>query len=110
MPKGFTLSVIPIIPGGFYPYAAIGAAIVWGLFLAAGCCLLFIKKYREKESGLIAFAILTVSFMVMNVAGICFVIFVQSRYLNYTQGMFWIVCFLMLRALCSGGKTAMRKE
>ena len=109
MPKGFILSVIPIIPQGFYLFAVVGAVMVWGIFLAAGCCLLFRKKYREKESGLIAFAILIVSFMVMNVAGICFVIFVQSRYLNYTQGMFWIVCFLMLRAL-SRGKTIMRKE
>lgn len=110
MPKGFVLSVIPIIPQGLYPYAAMGAVMVWGLFLAMGCCLLFIKKYREKESGLIAFAILIVSFMVMNVAGICLVIFVQSRYLNYTQGMFWIVCFLMLRVLYRGEKAAMRKE
>lgn len=110
MPKGFILSVIPIIPQGLYPFAAMGAVVVWGIFLAAGCCLLFRKKYREKESGLIAFAILIVSFMVMNVAGICFVIFVQSRYLNYTQGMFWIICFLMLRALYRGGKMIMRKE
>lgn len=109
MPKGFILSVIPIIPQGFYPFAAIGAVVAWGIFLAAGCCLLFRKKYREKESGLIAFAILIVSFMVMNVAGICFVIFVQSRYLSYTQGMFWIVCFLMLRALYRGGKTTMQE-
>lgn len=109
MPKGFILSVIPIIPQGFYLFAVVGAVMVWGIFLAAGCCLLFRKKYREKESGLIAFAILIVSFMVMNVAGICFVIFVQSRYLNYTQGMFWIVCFLMLRALYRGKRTTMQE-
>ncbi|MCM1537143.1 MAG: hypothetical protein NC254_01950 [bacterium] len=110
MPKGFVLSVIPIIPEGAYPYAAAGAVLIWAGFFAAGCRLLFSKKYREKESGLIAFAILIVGFMGMNVAGICLVIFVQSRYLDYTQGVFWIVCFLMLRALYRGRKRHGKKE
>lgn len=110
MPKGFVFSVVPIIPAGAYPYAVLGAILAWTVFLAMGCRLLFSKKYREKESGLIAFAILIAGFMMMNVAGICFVIFVQSRYLNYTQGIFWIVCFLMLRALYHGRKITMQKE
>lgn len=110
MPKGFVLSVIPIIPGGAYPYAAVGAVVVWGLFLAMGCRLLFTKKYREKESGLIAFAILIVSFMAMNVVGLCLVIFIQARYLNYTQGIFWITCYLMLRALYHGRRQQYEKK
>lgn len=46
----------------------------------------------------------------MNVAALCLIIFITTRYLNYTQGMFWIVCFLMLREFWQAGRSSPIKK
>lgn len=102
MPKGFVLSVMPIAPAGGFWYAAAGAVLVWVFFLFMLFRLLFSKKHRKGDTGLPELALVILGFIAMNVAALCLVIFIVPRYLNYTQGMFWIVFFLMLRELLCG--------
>lgn len=62
-----------------------------------------IRRRSTGQNGILpAFAVSIAGFMAMNVAALCLVIFVIYRYLNYTQGLFWIVFYLVFREIFRG--------
>lgn len=102
MPRGFVYSVMPIIFPGTYPAAAVTALVVWVVFFAGLINLLLRRKSVGQNKILPAFALSIAGFMAMNVTALCLVIFVMYRYLNYTQGLFWIVFYLVFREMFRG--------
>lgn len=99
MPRGLIYSVIPVIVPGTYPAAAAAALAVWIAFFAGLVYLLLSKKTAGQARVLPVFAVSIAGFMIMNVAALSLVIFVMYRYLNYTQGLFWIVFYLIFREI-----------
>lgn len=102
LPRGFVYSVIPVIFPGTYPAAAVAALVVWIVFFVGLINLLLRRKSTGQNGILPAFAVSIAGFMAMNVAALCLVIFVIYRYLNYTQGLFWIVFYLVFREIFRG--------
>ncbi len=110
VPKGFVYSVMPVIFPGTYMLAFAGAVVVWAVFIAGLCCLLFCRRMREREENFLVFALSIACFMVMNIVALCLVIFVEYRYLNYTQGLFWLVFYLLFRNLYQAWRADRKKE
>ena len=102
LPRGFVYSVMPIIFPGTYPAAAVAALAVWIVFFAGVIHLLLRRKSAGQNRILPTFAVSIAGFMAMNVAALGLVIFVIYRYLNYTQGLFWIVFYLVFREILRG--------
>lgn len=102
LPRGFVYSVMPVIFPGTYPAAAAAALVVWILFFVGLIKLLLRRKSAGQNKILPTFAVSIAGFMAMNAAVLCLVIFVLYRYLNYTQGLFWIVFYLVFREIFRG--------
>lgn len=102
LPRGFVFSVMPVIFPGTFPAAAVAALVVWILFLVGLINLLIRRKAAGQNEILPAFAVSIAGFMAMNVVSLCLVIYIMYRYLNYTQGLFWIVFYLIFRETFRG--------
>lgn len=110
MPRGLVYSVMPVIFPGTYPVAAVAALVVWIVFLAGLIYLLLRRKTVGQRKILPVFAVSIAGFMLMNVAALSLVIYVTYRYLNYTQGLFWIVFYLIFREIYKCGVRKGKEE
>ena len=97
VPKGFVYSVMPVIFPGTYGIASVVAAVIWVAFVIGVLYLLLCKKAHDQDSDLVTFVVSVAGFMVLNIVALCLVIFVEYRYLNYTQGLFFVVFYLLCR-------------
>lgn len=97
LPRGFTYAVVPIIVERYYPIALFLGVMIWGLFVWMCIDGLRRKKNKKMEAELM-FALCMFAFITINVVGVSFIIFSVHRYINYTQGLFWITFYLLLRS------------
>ncbi len=121
LPYGLMLAVTPVVVPGYEPLCYCYAAIVW--LLAAVLLIRMIAgktggradalPAQKKTCGRAAacsddpeydslgvcsgFAACILAFMLINAASCSMIIMVISRYLNYTQGLFYIVLYLLIR-------------
>ncbi len=99
MPYGLILAAAPVIVPG-YEWISYGlAAVVWAAALAMLIALLFALRGRKKTGTCAGFAACILFFILLNTASCSMIIMVSSRYLNYTQGLFYIVLYLLVREL-----------
>lgn len=100
-PYGFAYDVMPIFyPGMDYVMLPVGI-MIWIAFIVGFLLLACNKNRRKRNRLLIATVFCIAAFTVCNTVAISFVIFYVTRYLNYTQGLIWIMAILVWRAVCS---------
>lgn len=118
VPRGIMYSVTPILPPNMDK-----AAYLYTVAMLIVCIALFVvhvlqtkrmpetlteEKKRRKclEQWVCCMAI----FMVMNVVAVCIIILIIYRYVNYTQGLFFIMLYLVAKDVIKGRKLLKTKE
>lgn len=118
VPRGGMYSVTPILPPNMdkaaYFYTAVILIVCIALFVVHVLQtkrmpeVLTEEKKRRKclEQWVSCMAI----FMVLNVVAVCIIILIIYRYVNYTQGLFFIMLYLVAKDVIKGRKLLKTKE
>lgn len=101
-PRGVMYAVMPIIPPGMENIAYVCTVVILGL-----CIVLYVMhmlqtrklsgEYKEQRICLTKWIGCMVMFMGMNIVALSIIILVNCRYVNYTQGLFYIMLYLVAK-------------
>ena len=118
VPRGIMYSVTPILPPNMDK-----AAYFYTIAILIVCIALFavhvvqtqrmpevLTEEKKRRKCLELWICCMVIFMAMNVVAVCIIILVNYRYVNYTQGLFFIMLYLVAKDVIKGRKLLKTKE
>lgn len=112
VPRGIMYCVTPILPpnmeGAGYLYTilvVVGAFVLYGVHIVqTGKLPEQYAEEKERRRTLEKWVGCMILFIGMNVVAVCIVILILYRYVNYTQGLFYIMLYLLIRNVLYGSR------
>lgn len=111
VPRGIMYSVTPVLPAGMenigYLYTVfiiIGAFALYGIHIYQTGKMTKDSAPEQERRCLEKWIGCMIAFMGMNIVAVCIVILILYRYVNYTQGLFYIMLYLLIRNVVRGGR------
>lgn len=93
IPFTFMISLLAVTP----PSLFLLCYILTFLFFLGYLFLIFFNLHRSGLSSSVLFALLIISSIILNAAGICLVIYPAMRYTDYNIGLIYLATFLLLK-------------